>query len=74
MTDRPIGRTEMYMAEEAFYCGTGQEIGPVTAFDGRLVGSGKPGPVTRRLQAEFDCIVRGNSPDHEPWRTRVYKD
>ena len=74
MVERPIGRTEMYIAEEAFYCGTGQEIGPVTAFDGRPVGSGKPGPVTRRLQAEFDGIVRGNNPDHEFWRTRVYKD
>ena len=58
MAERPIGRTEMYMAEEAFYCGTGQEIGPVTAFDGRPVGSGNPGPVTRRLQAEFDGIVQ----------------
>ena len=74
MVERPIGRTEMYIAEEAFYCGTGQEISPVTAFDGRPVGSGKPGPVTRRLQAEFDGIVRGNKPDHESWRTRVYKD
>ena len=74
MAERPIGRTEMYLAEEAFYCGTGQEIGPVTAFDGRGVGTGEPGPVTRALQAKFDEIVRGNSPDHEHWLTRVYND
>ncbi len=72
MTERPVGRTEMYLAEEAFYCGTGQEIGPVTEFDGRAVGTGEPGPVTRALQAKFDEIVRGNSPGHEHWLTRVY--
>ena len=74
MAERTIGRTELYLAEEAFYCGTGQEIGPVTAFDGRAVGTGEPGPVTRRLQAKFDEIVRGNSPDHEHWLTKVYDD
>ena len=72
MAERPVGRTEMYLAEEAFYCGTGQEIGPVTEFDGRAVGTGEPGPVTRALQDKFDEIVRGNSPGHEHWLTRVY--
>ncbi|MBT3534774.1 MAG: branched-chain-amino-acid transaminase [Rhodospirillaceae bacterium] len=72
MAERPIGRTELYLAEEAFYCGTGQEIGPVNAFDGRPVGNGEPGPVTRALQARFDEIVRGRSAAHEHWLTRVY--
>lgn len=72
MAERPIGRTELYLAEEAFYCGTGQEIGPITAFDGRAVGTGQPGPVTRRLQARFDAIVRGRDAGHEHWLTPVY--
>ena len=70
--ERPIGRTELYLTEEAFYCGTGQEIGPVTAFDGKLVGDGAPGPVTRALQSRFDDIVRGRVAEHENWLTRVY--
>ena len=72
--ERPIGRTELYLAEEAFYCGTGQEISPVTAFDGRPVGEGVPGPVTRRLQARFDDIVRGRAAGHEHWLSPVYND
>ena len=74
MMERPIGRTELYLAEEAFYCGTGQEIGPVTAFDGKPVGNGRPGPVTRRLQARFNEVVRGKSTAHKPWLTKVYND
>ena len=42
--ERTVGRTELYLAEEAFYCGTGQEIMPITGFDGRPVGDGAPGP------------------------------
>ncbi len=72
--ERPVGRTELYLAEEAFYCGTGQEIMPITAFDGRPIGDGTPGPQTRRLQQRFDDIVHGNTDDHADWRTRVYKD
>jgi branched-chain amino acid aminotransferase len=70
--ERPVGRTELYLAEEAFYCGTGQEIMPITAFDGRAVGDGSPGPVTRKIQAGFDDIVRGRSDAPEDWLTRVY--
>ena len=49
VAERALGRTELYLADEAFYCGTGQEIMPIVAFDGRPVGEGVPGPVTRRL-------------------------
>lgn len=73
MVERPVGRTELYLAEEAFYCGTGQEIMPITGLDGRPVGSGEPGPLTRRLQARYDDVVRGNTDDHADWRTPVYK-
>ena len=72
MAERRVGRTELYLAEEAFYCGTGQEIVPIVAFDGRPVGHGTPGPITRMLQARFDDIVRGKTAEHEDWLTRVY--
>jgi branched-chain amino acid aminotransferase len=72
MEERSVGRTELYLVEEALYCGTGQEIVPILAFDGRPVGHGTPGPVTRKLQARFDDIVRGKTGEHEGWLTRVY--
>ena len=72
VAERALGRTELYLADEAFYCGTGQEIMPIVAFDGRPVGEGVPGPVTRRLQAAFDDIVRGRNDAYRNWLTPVY--
>lgn len=70
--ERRLGRTELYLAEEAFYCGTGQEIMPITGLDGRPVGDGTPGPVTRKLQTAFDDIVRGRNDAFAHWLTPVY--
>ncbi len=72
VAERALGRTELYLADEAFYCGTGQEIMPIIAFDGRQVGEGVPGPMTRRLQTTFDDIVRGRSDAYRDWLTPVY--
>lgn len=69
---RPLGRTELYLAEEAFYCGTGQEIMPITGLDGRTIGDGTPGPVTRKLQTAFDDIVRGRNDAFAHWLTPIY--
>jgi branched-chain amino acid aminotransferase len=71
-SERPLGRTELYLAEEAFYCGTGQEIMPITGFDGRAIGDGTPGPITRKLQAAFDDVVRGRNDTFSHWLTPVY--
>ena len=70
--ERKVGRTELYLAEEAFYCGTGQEIMPIIMFDGRPVGNGLPGPVTQKLQTAFDNIVRGRDTNFDHWLTPVY--
>ena len=70
--ERKVGRTELYLAEEAFYCGTGQEIMPITMFDGRPVGNGTPGPMTQKLQATFDKVVRGHDINFNHWLTPVY--
>jgi branched-chain amino acid aminotransferase len=72
IVERKVGRTELYLAEEAFYCGTGQEIMPITAFDNRPVGEGVPGPLTRKLQSHYDDIVRGRSREYVHWLTPVY--
>ncbi len=69
--EREIDRSELYFAEEAFVCGTGQEILPVTSIDKLPVGDGKPGPITALLRQCYFDVVRGNVPDHPEWRTVV---
>ncbi len=69
---RAVGRSELYLAEEAFYCGTGQEITPIISIDGKALADGKPGLLTRRLQAFYDDLVRGNKPEFDSWLTPVY--
>lgn len=69
---RDIGRTELYLAEEAFYCGTGQEIVPILSFDRKTVGDGRPGPHTRRLQDHYDAVVRGRVERYSGWLTPVW--
>lgn len=68
---RDVDRSELYFAEEAFICGTGQEILPVTLIDKLPVGDGKPGALTRQLRQRYFDVVRGNTPDHAGWRTVV---
>jgi branched-chain amino acid aminotransferase len=70
--ERPIGRTELYVAEEVFLCGTGAEITPVRSVDRREVGEGVIGPVTRRLSEHFEAVVRGRVPERAGWLTPVW--
>jgi branched-chain amino acid aminotransferase len=70
---RDMGRTELYLAEEAFYCGTGQEIVPILSFDHKPVGGGVPGGATRQLQHHYDQIVRGRVERYRPWLTPVFE-
>ncbi len=65
-----IPREMVYVADELFFTGTAAEITPIRSVDKQLVGSGKPGPVTKRLQsAFFDVIRNGNDPHN--WLTFV---
>lgn len=69
--EREVDRSELYFAEEAFLCGTGQEITPVSSIDRLAVGDGTVGPLTRRLRQRYYEVVRGLTPDHAEWRTIV---
>jgi len=60
-------RDELYIADEVFMTGTAAELTPIREVDDRAVGTGKPGPVTRDLQAAFFDIVRGHDPKHASW-------
>lgn len=70
--ERPIGRTELYVADEMFLCGTGAEITPVRSVDRRAIGSGQTGPVTTRLAAHFEAVVRGRVAARREWLTPVW--
>lgn len=69
--EREVDRTELYIADEVFLCGTGQELVPVTSVDRLPVGDGRPGAVTGRLQAAYEAVVRGTTDQHPEWRTAV---
>ena len=60
-------RDELYIAEEVFMTGTAAELTPIREVDDRQVGSGKPGPITKDLQAAFFDIVRGKDHHHASW-------
>jgi len=68
---RQVDRSELYAAEEVFFCGTGWEITPVTSVDGIPIGSGEPGPITRALQTLYFDIVHGRNASRAAWRTPV---
>jgi branched-chain amino acid aminotransferase len=70
--ERDVGRTELYLTDEGFYCGTGQEIVPMLSVDGKALGDGKPGPLTRKMQNAYDAIVRGRDERYQHWLTPVY--
>ncbi len=70
--ERNIGRTELYVADEMFLCGTGAEVTAVRSVDGRLVGDGKRGTVTARLSERFEGVVRGRVPSRANWLTPVW--
>jgi branched-chain amino acid aminotransferase len=67
---REIDRTELYIADEVLLCGTLAEVLPIVSIDGVLVASGVPGPVTRRLQALYDGMVR-TADEAGPWITTI---
>ena len=70
--ERDVGRTEVYAAEEAFFCGSGQEIQPILTLDRLPIGGAAPGPITRRLQERYFSVVRGQTNDHAGWLTPVW--
>ncbi len=60
-------RDELYTAQEAFFTGTAAELTPIREVDDRMIGNGKPGPVTKGLQAAFFDIVKGKNPIYKEW-------
>jgi branched-chain amino acid aminotransferase len=72
VVERQVGRTEVYVAEEVFLCGTGAQVSPVVEVDRHPVGTGKIGPLTARIQQLYFDAVRGRHPKYRHWCTPVY--
>ncbi|MGD0263956.1 MAG: branched-chain amino acid transaminase [Candidatus Methylomirabilota bacterium] len=72
VVERQVGRTEVYVADEVFLCGTGAQVSPVIEVDRRPVGSGKMGPITARIQQVYFDVVKGNHGKYHHWCTPVY--
>ena len=73
VVERPVDRTELYIMDEMFVCGTGAQITPVESVDKRLVGKdGKLGPITAQLQKLYFDVVKGKVAKYKHWCTPVY--
>jgi branched-chain amino acid aminotransferase len=69
--EREVDRTELYLADEVFTCGTAAEVTPIVSVDKFTIGDGAIGPVTRALESAFDDVLRGRDPRYAHWRTTV---
>ena len=71
--ERPMDRTEVYLADEMFFCGTGAQISAITRVDQRPVGTGKMGDLTAHLRKMYFDIVRGRIAKYRDWCYPVYE-
>lgn len=70
--ERVIDRTELYIADEAFYCGTGAQISPIVNIDNRPLGDGQVGPISTKLQKLYFDVVQGKVPQYKKWCMPIY--
>lgn len=70
--ERDISRTELYVADEVFFTGTGAQIAWVESIDRRVIGNGTIGPITEKLQKTFFAYATGELPQYQSWLTPVY--
>ena len=68
---RSIDRSELYVADEVFLCGTGVQVSPVVEVDHRPVGSGEIGPIGRLVRDRYFDAVRGRLPEYAHWLTPI---
>ena len=70
--EREIDRTELYVTEGAFYCGTGAQVMPIVSIDNRPVGSGKINELVTQIQQLYSDIVRAKVSEYKHWCTPIY--
>ncbi|PJZ46898.1 branched-chain amino acid transaminase [Leptospira brenneri] len=72
VVERDIARSELYIADELFFSGTGVQVAWVKEVDRRVIGNGNIGPITKKIQSIFFETVRGEQPNYMNWLTPVY--
>jgi branched-chain amino acid aminotransferase len=70
--ERDIDRTELYVVDELFYCGSAMEVVPIISVDKHPIGGGKVGQLTQAIKKDYLDTVRGKDRTHVAWRTPVY--
>ncbi len=73
VTERQIDRSELYIADEVLFCGTGAQVAGIVEIDHRVVGTGTVGALTQKLQDVYFRVVRGKHPKYMDWLTPVHK-
>jgi branched-chain amino acid aminotransferase len=71
VVSKPMTRDDVYLADEAFFTGTAAEVTPIRELDGRVIGAGRRGPVTERIQTLFFDVVNGRADKYKHWLTLV---
>ena len=69
---RDVDRTELYLAQEIFICGSGLEVLPIASIDRHQIGNGRPGELTKALREAYFKVVWGKEPSYKYWLTPVY--
>jgi branched-chain amino acid aminotransferase len=67
LSEERFTRDELYTAQEAFFTGTAAELTPIREVDDRMIGDGKPGPITKEIQYAFFDIVKGKNLEYKEW-------
>ena len=70
--ERQVGRSELYVSDEAFLCGTGAQVSPIIEVDRRPLGNGKIGPLTAKIQQLYFQVVKAEHEKYLEWCTPVY--
>ncbi len=69
---RTIDRTELYLADEAFFCGTGAQVSPITNIDHRPLGDGTIGPISSKMQKLYFDVICGRVAEYKKWCMPIY--
>ena len=72
VTETEIARSELTVSDEIFLTGTAAEITPIIAMDGKKIGNGKPGDITKKMMDKYTDIVMNKNQDYSHWLTAVY--
>lgn len=72
VAERTIDKSELYLADELFFCGSGKEVAAIRSIDGIPLRQPPPGPVTTTIRDSYFALVRGQAAAPEDWLTPVY--